>query len=114
MSDEEQNDKKLIAALEELLEAQKKILKDNERRFNTAMELLNDAVTNSHLRCLFYEDSMEMSNEEASAAFEEWQDRNGMEELLARCAERDGEEEEAEDAAEKAWSADEIWESLGE
>ena len=53
MSDE-QTDKKLIAALEDLLEAQKKMLKDNERRFNTAMELLNDAVTNAQLRCLFF------------------------------------------------------------
>ena len=113
MSDE-QTDKKLIAALEDLLEAQKKMLKDNERRFKTAMELLNDAVTNAQLRCLFFEDAMDMSNEEASAAFEEWQEQHGMDNLLARCAERDEDEEEIEDTAEKAWTADEIWKSLGE
>ena len=51
---EEQSDKKLIAALEQLLAAQQKMLKDADKKFATAMELLSDAVTNAQLRCLFY------------------------------------------------------------
>ena len=113
---EEQSDKKLIAALEQLLAAQQKMLKDADKKFNTVMELLNDAVTSAQLRCLFYEDAMNMSNEEASEAFEAWQAEHGMDVLLARCADRDEDEEDSdvEDATEKAWTADEIWKSLGE
>ena len=113
---EEQTDKKLIAALEKLLDAQQKMLKDADKKFATAMELLNDAVTNAQLRCFFYEDSMNMSNEEAGEAFEAWQAEHGMVELLARCAARDEEDESMsdEEVTEKLWAADEIWKSLGE
>ena len=113
---EEQSDKKLIAALEQLLAAQQKMLKDADKKFNTAMELLSDAVTNAQLRCLFYEDEMNMSNEEASEAFEAWQAVHGMDVLLARCAARDEEDESMsdEDVTEKLWAADEIWKSLEE
>ena len=69
------------------------MLKDADKKFNTAMELLSDAVTNAQLRCLFYEDAMNMSNEEASEAFEAWQAEHGMDVLLARCAARDEEDE---------------------
>lgn len=112
---EEQSDKKLIAALEKLLDAQQKLLRDGERKFSTAMELLSDAVTNAQMRCLFYQDSMNMSYEDATEAFEAWQAEHGVEALLARCAESENEEDsDIEDATEKAWTADEIWKSLGE
>ena len=63
---EEQSDKKLIAALEKLLDAQQKLLRDGERKFSTGIELLSDAVTNAQMRCLFYQDSMNMSYEDAN------------------------------------------------
>ena len=112
MSDEKETT--LLDALRSVIDLQQEKLERFNRDQKKMMALLEEAITNNILHCMFFEGQLGISAEEATEMFSEWYDNQDHDELMEQVKERGTKEYEEELENQATYTEEEIWESLGE
>ena len=112
MSDEKETT--LLDALRSVIDLQQEKLERFNRDQKAMMEMLEEAMTNNILHCMFFEGQLGISAEEATEMFSEWYDNQDHDELMEQVKERGDKEDEEEMENQATYTEEEIWESLGE
>ena len=115
MSDEDKTS--LEDALRSVIGLQQEKMDRIMRDQKTLVELLEDAMTNNILHCMFFENQMVLSADEVADMFSEWYASQDQDELMEQVKERNEKktDEDIEEVESQAtYTEEEIWESLGE
>ena len=112
MSDKDKTS--LEDALRSVIDLQQEKLERFHREQKWMMTLLEEAMTNNILHCMFFEGQLGISAEEATEMFSEWYDNQDHDELMEQVKERGDKEDEEELENQATYTEEEIWVSLGE